>query len=204
MNKDLLINNGWGFLLEIIEGYTVKQFLRQLQTISFTPSIEDVFKPFMTTRYNYIQLIIIGQSPYPINATGHAFESTIVTPTLKAIFSGIKHDYPDYQIPESGDLSKWVKQDILLLNSSLTIGTGPFSQISHFCAWESFMATLLKKISSRGGIAFMLWGRSANQLLKYILKKNNHIISTSFPTLQNITPGQFKGVNDFLGGCIDW
>jgi uracil-DNA glycosylase len=200
-NKDILRSNGWDIVIEAVQTHITNHFLAQLPFITFSPTLHNIFRPFLETNFNYIQVVIIGQSPYPINATGHAFESNIITPTLKVIFDTLKKEYP-------GNLNHWIKQHILLLNSALTIGTGIYSQIPHFAAWEPFMAIILKELSKRGGIVFMVWGRSASNLLKYIIKKNNLIISTNFP-IPNIqsdfqTSNQFQQANDFLMNSITW
>src|SRR5690606_22738623 len=90
------------------------------------PPQEQVFAAFRATPLQQLRVVILGQDPYhgPGQAHGLCFSvpaGVSHPPSLRNIFKAIQHDYPDYQIPASGDLSHWAAQGVLLLNTVLTV-----------------------------------------------------------------------------------
>ena len=64
--------------------------------------------------------------------------------------------------PNSGDLSSWANQGVLLLNATLTVRASPAG--SHQGkGWEQFTDAVIEKISQqREGVVFLLWADLPN------------------------------------------
>ena len=107
-------------------------------------------------------MVILGQDPYhgPRQAHGLSFsvpEDVTVPPSLKNIFKELSADLGTIP-PLSGDLTRWAKQGVLLLNSTLTVQhKSPGSHLGR--GWETFTDELIKILSKKKkSVVFMLWG----------------------------------------------
>lgn len=155
---------------------------------------------------NLLKVVILGQDPYHDyiikddtiipNANGLAFSSNNkISPSLKNIFKEIKNCYPNWEIPNNGNLEHWMRQGVLLLNSILTVESGkPASH--HKIGWEIFTDNIIKTIDLEfNNIVFLLWGNFAKQ--KRIFIKNNIVFETVHPSPFSARNG-FFGCNHFL------
>ena len=145
------------------------------------PKSELIFSALNNCNFYRIKVVIIGQDPYhgENQANGLAFSVTKNTkhpPSLINIFKELKNDL-SIKYPENGDLTRWSKQGVLLLNSTLTVRenkAGSHQKIG----WEYFTDEILKIIvKERKNIVFMLWGNYAKKKRKFIT--NEHLILTS-------------------------
>ena len=165
-----------------------------------------------------IKVIIIGQDPYhtPNKAMGLSFSvpnGESLPPSLRNIFKELKDD--EYLIPKDkkGDLTKWVKQGVLLLNSSLTVIEK--TPNSHQKIWSPFTDKIIEYISNNSdGIVFMLWGNFAKNKKKYINLDKHYILESSHPSPMSANRGgwfgtkHFRKANEYLisnsKNPIDW
>lgn len=168
------------------------------------PPTELVMNAFQVP-FNDVNVVILGQDPYhgEGQAMGLSFsvpDGVKVPPSLHRIYSAIKKCYPDYIIPESGNLSKWVKQGVLLLNSALTVEEGKPN--SHQELWNTFTDDIISRISeNKSHVIFVLWGNFAKQK-KTLIKSKHTVLDFAHPSpLSRVDFSlctHFKDINNIL------
>ena len=181
------------------------------------PPNNEIYNAFKLTPFNEIKVVIIGQDPYHEigQAHGLAFSvrsGTKLPPSLKNIYKEIESEF-GYKMSECGDLTKWAKQGVLLLNSSLTVNEGmPASHKGY--GWEIFTSKVVDLINKElNGIIFLLWGRHAQEYEKFIDTTKHYVLKTTHPSPFSVKYGfegcgHFKKTNDILTQLgkspIDW
>ncbi len=163
------------------------EFLNQeKKTKTIYPKVNDIFNAFKTTPFDSIKVVIIGQDPYHGEGQAHGLCFSVnngikLPPSLKNIFKEMHTDL-DCNIPENGNLIKWSKQGVLLLNSVLTVEKSkPGSHRNK--GWEVFTDNIISKISDQHkNIIFLLWGNYAIEKEKLIDAKNHHILKAPHPS----------------------
>ena len=181
------------------------------------PERDSIFRALDLTPLQNVKAVILGQDPYhePGQAHGLAFsvpDGIDLPPSLKNIFEEIHSEY-DCGTPQSGNLEKWAKRGVLLLNTVLTVRAHEAnSHAGH--GWEIFTDAVLEQLGKqKQPIVFMLWGNSA-QTKERLIKGTGHLIlKTSHPSPLSVYRGfrgcgPFRACNDFLvkNGIdpIDW
>ena len=205
------IKNDWHKILndEFKKPYylNLKSFLqKEYDNKIIYPPKEDIFKALELTSYKDTKVIILGQDPYheKNQAQGLAFsvnENVKIPPSLKNIYKELKNDLNCY-IPNNGNLTKWAKQGVLLLNDILTVEE--HKALSHKNkGWEIFTLEIIKKLNEKEKpLVFILWGNNAIKKEKYI--NNKHlIIKSTHPSPLSVNKGFFNSkpfskTNDFL------
>ncbi|MCH5213982.1 MAG: uracil-DNA glycosylase [Muribaculaceae bacterium] len=146
------------------------------------PPASKILEAYNATPYDEVKVVIIGQDPYhgPGQANGLAFSvnpGIAFPPSLLNIFTEIKNE-TGAPIPENGDLTRWARQGVLLLNSSLTVREHqPRSHSS--IGWEKLTSATIKLLSEgREGLVFMLWGSDAIKKAE-LIDKTKHLVLTS-------------------------
>ncbi|MEF9924081.1 MAG: uracil-DNA glycosylase [Muribaculaceae bacterium] len=146
------------------------------------PAGKDIFAAFDATPFDSVKVVIIGQDPYhDVNqANGLCFsvhDGVPFPPSLLNIFKEI-HDDLGKPMPVSGDLSRWARQGVLLLNSTLTVRA--HSAGSHQGkGWEEFTDEVIMRLAmDRENIVFILWGSYAIKKGAFI-DRNRHLVLTS-------------------------
>lgn len=151
------------------------------------PNNSNIFKAFELVNPNDINVVILGQDPYhnPNQANGLSFsvnDNIKIPSSLRNIYKNmIKYKHLD-KMPTSGNLESLAKQGILFLNTSLTVEKNKPN--SHKNLWKEFTNLLLKFLSKRYNLIYVLFGSHA---LKYytsniINDHNNSIIISSHPS----------------------
>lgn len=146
------------------------------------PPGNEIFAAFDATPFDRVKVVIIGQDPYhgERQANGLCFsvaDGIQFPPSLQNIFKEI-HDDIGTEIPTSGDLTRWAKQGVLLLNATLTVRA--------HCAgshqgkgWEIFTDAVIRHLAeNREHLVFMLWGSYAIKKGAFI-DRNRHCVLTS-------------------------
>lgn len=134
------------------------------QGLSVRPQRHDVFRAFHLTRLLDVRVVILGQDPYPSPSEAHGIAFSVPCPlpvprSLGTIFRNLERD-PRVQRPESGDLTPWASNGVLLLNTALTVVQGHPG--SHARNWMEFTDAVLRAIvAERPHVAFLLWGTHA-------------------------------------------
>ncbi|SET16400.1 uracil-DNA glycosylase [Thorsellia anophelis] len=160
------------------------------------PEEQNIFKALELTPFNQVQVVILGQDPYhgPNQAHGLAFSvkpSVTIPPSLRNIFKSIAHDYPDFQIPESGYLGGLAKQGVLLLNTTLTVEAGKANSHAHL-GWERYTDKIIELINyHKQNVIFLLWGN-------YAIKKSSLIDETKHVILTSVHPSPLSAHRGFL------
>lgn len=160
------------------------------------PEQQDIFEAFNSTPVEKLRVVILGQDPYHGEWQAHWLSFSVhhgirVPPSLRNIYKELKWEYPDYNIPESGDLQHWAEQWVLLLNSILTVQA--WNPASHAkCWWSCFTDTVLQKLSdTQEWIIFVLWGNFARSK-KVLINEDKHFI------LESAHPSPFSAHRGFL------
>lgn len=151
----------------------------------------------------------LAQSGRP-RATGLAFSvarDDTIPASLRNIFHELKSEYPNYQIPQHGDLTEWAQHGVLLINSSLTVR--PYHPGSNRTLWTKFLAKILNALTiCRPNTIYLLMGKEAQKLEKYI-DPNGVVLESAHPSVGGSWgPNVFKEINSILQSRgetpIDW
>jgi uracil-DNA glycosylase len=182
------------------------------------PEESEVYRAFDLCPFDDIKVVILGQDPYPTrgHANGLCFSvEPSVRPfpkSLNNIFKEIKDDLGK-PIPSNGNLERWAKQGVLLLNTILTVEEGRPDSHKNI-GWEKFTDAVIRKINSeKEGIVIMLWGSKAIAKEDMIDKSKHFILKSVHPSPLSAYRGffgckHFSKSNEFLRMLekpeIDW
>jgi uracil-DNA glycosylase len=153
------------------------------------PPPQKIFEAFNYFPTSELKIVIIGQDPYhqPNQAHGLAFsvnDSIKIPPSLQNIFKEIDNSFErEYQSRDSGNLTFWAKQGILLLNTTLTVRQSKPN--SHVKIWKGFTQKIIDYIlEEQENIIFMLWGNNAKSLVsgKGKILEKHHIYQSVHPS----------------------
>ena len=199
---DVQIEAGWKEELkeEFEKPYFEKivQFLKSEKTAGkvIYPPGKLIFNAFDTTTFSKVKVVIIGQDPYhnPGQAHGLCFsvpDQVQPPPSLVNIFKELQTDL-EIPISRSGNLEKWAKQGVLLLNASLTVEAN--KPMSHSeLGWNIFTDEVIKHVSQKKEhVVFMLWGKFA-QNKAVLLDESKHKV------LKAAHPSPLSAYNGFFG-----
>jgi uracil-DNA glycosylase len=176
------------------------------------PKKDNIFRALTLTPLHTVKVVILGSDPYhgPNQANGLAFSvdrGIELPPSLKNIFKELKDDLGIENT--HGDLSKWAKQGVLLLNSVLT--TELNKPGAHFGkGWETYTDTIIRQVSDeRDKVIFLLWGKKAQEKKSLINKDKHVILEASHPSPLSASDSflgckHFSKVNELLSEPIDW
>ena len=170
------------------------------------PKMENIFNALNATKYEDVKVVIIGQDPYhePNQAHGLAFsvqDGTPLPPSLVNIYKEIEDD-TGIKCNTSGDLTRWARQGVLLLNTTLTVRRAQANSHSEI-GWKTFTNEIIKLLSKREDpMVFMLWGSHAQSFAPEIAKQHL-ILKAPHPSPLSSYRGffgckHFSKANDFL------
>ena len=216
------LGNDWDQLLnnEFASSYylELREFLKaEYSTRRIYPPMNDIYNALRYTTYSDARVVILGQDPYhgPGQAHGLCFSvksGIAMPPSLKNIFKEL-NDEIGMQVPESGELSGWAHQGVLLLNTTLTVREGqPQSHKGH--GWEILTDKIISLMNEKQSpVVFMLWGSNARAKRTLITNKNHLVLECAHPSPLSAYNGffgcgHFKRANEFLASkglaTIDW
>lgn len=185
------INESWKAALaeEFEKDYFAQltQFVRsEYASSQIFPPGREIFAAFDYTPFDAVKVVIIGQDPYHDfnQANGLCFsvrDGIPFPPSLLNIFKELSDDL-NVPIPQSGDLSRWAKQGVLLLNSTLTVRAHTAG--SHQGqGWETFTDAVIRKIAEqKENIVFILWGSYAQKKGAFINRFKHCVITSPHPS----------------------
>lgn len=175
---------------------TVKK--QYLTTIVYPPA-KNIFRAFDLCPLDKVKVVILGQDPYhgEKQANGLSFsvnEGMLLPPSLQNIYKEIRNDLGITPI-QSGDLTRWANQGVLMLNSVLTVLAGkPASHAG--LGWEEFTSAAIQSLGThRNHIVYMLWGRYAQNKGIVIDRDSNLVLSSAHPSPFSVT--KFYGNHHF-------
>ena len=186
------------FLSPYFENLKANLIISKKQATVFPP-LNLIFNAFNLTPFDKVKVVILGQDPYhgDNQAMGLSFsvpKGVKIPPSLINIYKEI---YDDLGIsePNSGDLTYWAKQGVLLLNASLSVEKGKPNSHKDF-GWHLFSDAVIKKISDeKNGVIFLLWGNFAKNKAN-LIDQNKHFILTA-PHPSPLARGGFFGCKHF-------
>ena len=187
-------------------GITVDNINKKRQTATIYPPKELVFKVFDLPLQD-IKVVILGQDPYhnPGQACGLRFSVNDGVPLPKSLINIYKELYDDLGITpaKTGNLEKWFKQGIFLLNSVLTVEE--YSPASHSnVGWQDFTDYIIETISQKNNnVVFVLWGSYARSKKTLIDSSRHKIIESPHPSPLSAYRGffgskVFSRINSYL------
>lgn len=156
------------------------------------PPVNETFSAFNYCDFDNVKVVIIGQDPYhgPRQAHGLCFsvkKPEVPPPSLKNIFKELQSDlgkdqFCNGKIPSHGQLSKWAKQGVLLLNAVLTVSEkNPNSHQNQ--GWETFTDHVISSLNkSKSNVVYLLWGKPAQKKAKIVDKKKNLVLESAHPS----------------------
>lgn len=168
----------------------------EYKTTKVFPVPKNIFRAFDACPLDATNVVIIDQDPYHDvgQATGLCFavpEHAALPPSLQNIFKEIKGDLDVEPIP-SGDLTRWAKQGVLLLNATLTVRAHTAGSHQNK-GWEQFTDAVIKRLSQENRpIVFLLWGN-------YARKKGSQIDRSKHLVLESAHPSPLSAHNGFFG-----
>ncbi len=180
----------------------LREFLKkEYSARTVYPSMYDIFNAMKLTPLKEVKVVILGQDPYHEEgqAMGLAFsvpKGVEQPPSLKNIFKELKQETGE-NFSESGDLTGWAKQGVLLLNTVLTVRAHAANSHKNQ-GWEQFTDGIIKKLSDKKeGLVFILWGANARSKKPFIDGKKHLILESAHPSPLSAYNG-FFGCGHFM------
>ena len=170
------------------------------KTTHVFPPAKEIFSAFSHCPLPLVKVVILGQDPYhgPGQAHGLAFSvrmGTTIPPSLQNIYKEIRSDI-GIVVSDSGNLTTWAEQGILLLNSSLSVRSGEAASHSGF-GWEHFTDAVIATISKeRAQVVFLLWGAFAISKRTLIDENKHRVLTAPHPSPLSAYRG-FLGCHHF-------
>ena len=181
------------------------------------PEYNNIFNALKLTPYSKVKVVILGQDPYHGVGEAHGLSFSVQDgikkpPSLKNIFKEL-HDDLGFDEPESGNLEKWAKEGVLLLNSVLTVEKDKAASHKDL-GWNLFTDHIIKLLNQKETpIVFILWGNFARSKKVFITNEKHLVIESVHPSPVSVSNGffgskPFSKTNDFLIKTgqtpIDW
>lgn len=220
---DVKIEKTW---LEQLRGEFEKTYFEQLTQFvheeyrkgTCYPPGKLIFNAFNLCPFDEVKVVIIGQDPYhePGQAHGLSFsvnEGVTFPPSLVNIFKEIANDLGK-PMPISGDLTRWARQGVLLLNATLTVRAHQAASHQRR-GWETFTDAAISALNTqRQHLVFILWGGYARSKAQLIDSNRHLILQSVHPSPLSANRGgwfgnhHFSQANSYLTAhgmeAIDW
>ena len=171
---DKLEPSGWGRVFKSFifssefDDILIKLYKLSIDGKRFTPTLKQIFRAFEECPYNELQIVIVGQDPYPQVgvADGIAFScsnTNRLQPSLRYILDEVnKTVYNGEKVSNDLDLKRWSNQGVLLLNTALTTEVSKIG--AHYDIWKPFTAYLLDWLNNYNpGLIYVYMGKKAEE-----------------------------------------
>jgi uracil-DNA glycosylase len=175
------VHPSWSPILEPLQDAIITTY----DTVSksqYIPAIERIFAP-LSTSIDEVKVVIVGQDPYPNPdyADGFAFsvrpEISPFPASLINIFKELESDLGT-TMPENGNLERWSRQGVLLINRTLTTVPGE-SHAHQRSGWMELTEVIIREVAQRGSVG-ILWGGNAQQMSEYF--EASRVIKSAHPS----------------------
>ena len=202
--------------------HELTEFVKQeYQNEAVYPPPKYIFRAFDLCPFDKVKVVILGQDPYhgKGQANGLCFavsEGITLPPSLQNIYKEIAAEFgtpPAELMQKGGDLSRWAKQGVLLLNATLTV-RAHLAGSHQGKGWEEFTDAAIRALSEkREHLVFMLWGNYAREKGASIDFSKHLILESPHPSPFSADRGffgnnHFKLANEYLiehgETPIDW
>tara|TARA_B100000809_G_scaffold266760_1_gene331263 strand:- start:7649 stop:8314 length:666 start_codon:yes stop_codon:yes gene_type:complete len=207
------IQNTWK---EKLEKETEKPYFKELSsfveeeynTSECFPLQENIFSAFNHCSFEDVKIVLIGQDPYHDKGQANGLCFSVADgikhpPSLVNIFKELNADL-NIDFPISGDLSRWAKQGVLLLNATLTVKAHAAGSHQKK-GWEKFTDAVIQKISDeKEHVVFLLWGGYAKKKGAKIDTDKHCVLKSGHPSPLSANRGywfenkHFSQTNAFL------
>ena len=164
----------------------IMELEKEYQKFEVFPPKNEVFNALKLCPFSKVKVIILGQDPYHNKgeANGLAFsvnKGIKIPPSLKNIMKERKSDL-NIEMPDHGDLTKWAKQGVLLLNTILTVRA--HEPLSHkLLNWQRLTDKIIHVVNQDDRPkVFVFWGNEAKKKVKLITNPNHLVITSSHPS----------------------
>ena len=197
---------------------TLTEFVRnEYRTKTIYPPGRLIFNAFDSCPFDDVKVVIVGQDPYhePGQAHGLCFsvnDGVAIPPSLVNIYKEIQNDLGK-PFPTSGNLERWSRQGVLLLNATLTVQAHRAGSHQHK-GWEEFTDAAIRLLANeRDHLVFMLWGAYAQRKGANIDANRHLVLKSVHPSPLSAHRGffdnkHFSRANDYLArfgkNAIDW
>ena len=196
----------------------VEKVRKEYKNETCYPPEDKIFNAFNLCSFDKVKVVIMGQDPYfnPGQAMGLSFsvpDGVKLPPSLQNIYKEIAADLGT-AIHQSGDLTRWAEQGVLLLNATLTVRAHDANSHQRL-GWGTFTDAAIKALSDgRENLVFMLWGGFARSKKALIDQQRHCVIESVHPSRLSANRGgwfgqhQFSRCNAYLTSCeaqpIEW
>lgn len=209
------INDSWAERLgnEFAQPYfsQLTDFVRhEYATTTCYPPGRLIFNAFNLCPFDSVKVVIIGQDPYHEagQAMGLSFsvpDGVAMPPSLQNIFKEIQGDL-GIGVPQSGNLTRWAEQGVLLLNATLTVRAHQAGSHQRH-GWERFTDAAISRLSEgRDHLVFILWGGYARSKASLIDRSRHLVLESVHPSPLSANRGgwfgnhHFSRCNEYLAG----
>uniref|UniRef100_UPI00402A29A8 uracil-DNA glycosylase n=1 Tax=Prevotella sp. TaxID=59823 RepID=UPI00402A29A8 len=209
------INDSWAKRLgnEFAQPYfsQLTDFVRhEYATTTCYPPGRLIFNAFNLCPFDSVKVVIIGQDPYHEagQAMGLSFsvpDGVAMPPSLQNIFKEIQGDL-GVGVPQSGNLTRWAEQGVLLLNATLTVRAHQAGSHQRH-GWERFTDAAISRLSEgRDHLVFILWGGYARSKASLIDRSRHLVLESVHPSPLSANRGgwfgnhHFSRCNEYLAG----
>ena len=217
-----MIGNDWDQVLEIVwksEGFNKFMHIvdNEYNNKTIYPPKDYIFNALKLTPYSKTKVVIVGQDPYHGEKEAHGLSFSVqkgikIPPSLKNIYEELYNDL-GIEPAKYGDLTKWAKEGVLMLNSVLTVvKDSPGSHRGK--GWEIFTDEVIKAVNEKNTpVVFLLWGAYAKEKKNLITNPIHLVLESSHPSPFSVKNGfegcsHFSKTNEFLKSKgltpIDW
>ena len=209
---DVRIEESWKQRLapEFEKDYFIKltEFVRaEYASKTIYPPAKLIFNAFDHCPFDDVKVVIIGQDPYhgPGQAHGLCFsvaEGIPNPPSLQNIFKEIMSDLGK-PMPANGDLTRWARQGVLLLNATLTVQAHQAGSHQRK-GWEEFTDAAIRLLAEeREHLVFILWGAYAQKKGAFIDRSKHLVLASAHPSPLSAYNGffgnkHFSRTNEYL------
>ena len=175
------VHPSWLPVLEPLEAAILSTF-DVVAKAEFIPAVDRIFAP-LSSPLDEVKVVIVGQDPYPNAdyADGFAFsvrpEISPFPASLVNIFKELESDLGT-AMPTDGNLERWSRQGVLLINRTLTTIPGE-SHAHQRSGWMEITEAIIREVAQRGAVG-ILWGGNAQQMSDYF--QPSHVIKSAHPS----------------------
>ena len=166
------------------------------------------FNALQLTPLEKVKIVILGQDPYHGEGQAHGLSFSVpdgikIPPSLRNIYKELATSIEGFDVPDSGNLTHWAEQGVLLLNSVLTVEKSNAGSHAKQ-GWEIFTDNIIKLINdSQQDVVFLLWGSYAHKKGLFIDETKHTVLKSTHPSPLSAYRGffgcgHFKLVNEIL------
>ena len=150
------------------------------------PDMYDIFNCFRFTPYSEVKVVLLGQDPYHNEGQAHGLcfsvkDGVPKPPSLEHMLKELKSDL-GFSAPVSGNLTKWAKEGVLLMNTALTVREHQANSHAN-CGWSWFTDSVISLLSKqKEHLVFILWGGNARRKASLIDRRKHMILECAHPS----------------------